>query len=96
MSPAPAPGEIEMEVAGRRLRARLSLAALSRIESALGAEGLSDLPERLRTARASDIAAVAAALLRAGGLEDAEAVAEGLAPRAAAELIRQVFEANRP
>ena len=96
MSAATSPGEIEIEVEGRRLRARLSLAALSQIETALGAEGLADLPARLKAARASDLAAVAAAVLRAGGAEDAEAVARGLAPGPASELIRQVFEANRP
>ena len=46
---------------------RLTLGALSEIESGLGIKSLADLGAKLKSLNASDLAILAAALLRGGG-----------------------------
>src|SRR5579872_4370753 len=60
-------GEAELIAGGRSYRLLLTLGALAEIEDGLGLENLSEISTKLRTARAADLAIVAAALLRGGG-----------------------------
>jgi hypothetical protein len=60
-------GEAELVAGGRSYRLLLTLGALAEIEDGLGLENLSQVGERLKSARAGDLAIVAAALLRGGG-----------------------------
>ena len=62
-------GEAELVAGGRSYRLLLTLGALAEIEDGLGLENLSQAGTRLKTARAGDLAIVAAALLRGGGHE---------------------------
>ena len=88
------PGDQTLSVAGSTRRLRLSLAALAEIERALGVAGFEALSRRLAAPSACDLAAVLAALLRAGGAEDAEGLAAAAPPRAAAEAIAACFREN--
>lgn len=65
----PARGETSFLAAGEKFVMRLTLGALAEIESAFNVASLSDLAARLKSFATSDIATVAAALLRAGGHE---------------------------
>ena len=65
-------GEAEL-IADKSYRLLLTLGALAEIEDGLGLADLSQLGERLKRARAGDLAIVAAALLRGGGHEMAPA-----------------------
>ena len=63
----PARGEASFLAAGETYVMKLTLGALAEIEAAFNVASLSDLAARLKAFAASDIATVAAALLRAGG-----------------------------
>jgi hypothetical protein len=63
----PLRGETSFLAAGEKFVMRLTLGALAEIESAFNVESLTDLAARLKSFATSDIATVAAALLRAGG-----------------------------
>jgi hypothetical protein len=63
----PACGETSFLAAGEKFVMRLTLGALAEIEAAFNVASLSDLATRLKSFATSDIATVAAALLRAGG-----------------------------
>jgi hypothetical protein len=65
----PLRGETSFLAAGEKFVMRLTLGALAEIESAFNVASLSDLAARLKSFATSDIATVAAALLRAGGHE---------------------------
>jgi hypothetical protein len=62
-------GEAELLAGGKSYRLLLTLGALAEIEDGLGLENLSEVAARLKKSRASDLAIVAAALLRGGGHE---------------------------
>ena len=62
-------GEAELNAGGRAYRLLLTLGALAEIEDGLGLDDLSKVSARLAHPRASDLAMVAAALLRGGGHE---------------------------
>ena len=62
-------GEAELLAGGKSYRLLLTLGALAEIEDGLGLSNLSEVASRLAQARASDLAIVAAALLRGGGQE---------------------------
>ena len=66
-------GECELQAGGRSYRMLLTLGALAEIEEGLSLADLSQVSKRLAQARASDLAVVAAALLRGGGHEIAPA-----------------------
>ncbi len=94
-------GEVEVEIDGEIVRARLTLGALAELEAALGAGSLVALAERFEggAVSARDVLAVLGAGARAGGWggSDADlAVAEiGGGPlagaRAAAQLLARAF-----
>lgn len=60
-------GEVELVAGGRSYRLLLTLGALAEIEDGLGLSDLSEAGARLKAMKATDIAIVAAALLRGGG-----------------------------
>jgi hypothetical protein len=60
-------GEAELIADGRSYRLLLTLGALAEIEDGLGLDDLSQVGPRLARTRATDLAIVAAALLRGGG-----------------------------
>jgi hypothetical protein len=62
-------GEAELLAGGKSYRLLLTLGALAEIEDGLALANLSEVASRLAQARASDLAIVAAALLRGGGAE---------------------------
>ena len=62
-------GEAELIAGGKSFRLLLTLGALAEIEDGLGLSDLTEVAARLKHARASDLAIVAAALLRGGGQE---------------------------
>lgn len=62
-------GEAELLAGGKSYRLLLTLGALAEIEDGLGLANLSEVGARLKNSRASDLAIVAAALLRGGGHE---------------------------
>lgn len=62
-------GESELVAGGKSYRLLLTLGALAEIEDGLGLCDLSQVGERLKHARAADLAVVAAALMRGGGHE---------------------------
>jgi len=62
-------GEAELIASGKSFRLLLTLGALAEIEDGLGLADLTEVAARLKHARASDLAIVAAALLRGGGQE---------------------------
>ena len=60
-------GEAALIAGGKSYRLLLTLGALAEIESGLGLADLSEVSARLKQLRASDLAIVAAALMRGGG-----------------------------
>jgi hypothetical protein len=60
-------GEAALNAGGKQYRLLLTLGALAEIESGLGLSDLSDVSARLKHLRASDLAIVAASLMRGGG-----------------------------
>lgn len=88
-------GEAEMVIEGRPVRLCLTLGALAEIETALQAEGVEALAERLRRMRAADLEAVLTALIGGGGAgpDAARTLARACEPRAAAEAVARAFEA---
>ncbi len=89
----PARGEVAVEVGGRARRVCLTLGALAEIEGVLGVGRDAALVERLRVMGARELCGVAAALLRGGGCEDADALAANLSPGEAARAVAAAFEA---
>lgn len=87
-------GESLIQIDGRSHTLRLSLGALAEIESQLGVEGFKPLSERLGRLSASDLVSVLTALLRAGGADEAEALAAGADPHSAARAVAACFKAN--
>lgn len=88
------PGTVSARLGETAVQLRLSLAALMEIEDALGVSGLEALAARFRALTASDLSAVLTALLRAGGHEDADALAQSAAPAEAAQAVLACFDAN--
>ena len=88
-------GEVEAEIAGKRVGLCLTLGALAEIEGALAVEGFEALAERLRRLRLADLERVLAALIVGGGAdaEDARRLAGRCSPKVAAEAVAQAFEA---
>ena len=62
-------GEAGLIAGGKNFRLLLTLGALAEIEDGLGLADLTGIAGRLKQARASDLAIVAAALLRGGGCD---------------------------
>ncbi|WP_454714501.1 GTA-gp10 family protein [Caulobacter segnis] len=85
LSPNPARGEVVVTIAGAPRRLCLTLGALARIEAALGLSDWSQLPDRIATLSAGDLASVLAALLDGGG-EPPEIAARATVPEAASAL----------
>jgi hypothetical protein len=88
-------GEVRVALAGEERRLCLTLGALAEIETALGADGLEAVAERMRRLSARDLLAVLEALLRGGSEDEA---AEGLRraavdPREAAHGVARAFAA---
>lgn len=88
------PGTVSARLGGTAVRLRLSLAALMEIEHALEVDGMEALAAKLRALTVSDLSAVLTALLRAGGHEDADALAQSAAPAEAAQAVLACFDAN--
>lgn len=101
MATNPWRGEVEIEIDGEPIRARLSLGALAELEAALGAGSLVALAERFEggAVSARDVLAVLAAGARAGGWGGSNAdlarAEIGGGPlegaRAAAQLLARAF-----
>ena len=88
-------GEVRVMLAGEPRRLCLTLGALAEIETALEADGLEAVAERMRRLSARDLLAVLEALLRGGG-EDEAAAGLGRAavdPREAAQGVARAFAA---
>ena len=88
------PGTVSARLGETAVHLRLSLAALMQIEDALGVSGFDALATRFRAMTATDLSAVLTTLLRAGGHEDADALAHAAAPSEAAQAVLACFEAN--
>ena len=88
------PGTVSARLGETAVQLRLSLAALMEIESALGVSGMEALAARFRALTAADLNAVLTALLRAGGHQDADALAQSAVPAEAAQAVLACFEAN--
>jgi hypothetical protein len=88
ITPNPARGEIVVPLAGTPRRLCLTLGALARIETALGLDDWSALPERFGRLSATELLVVLAALLEGGGEDpvmlDAISIPEAVAAVAAA------------
>ena len=88
LSPNPARGEVVVTIAGAPRRLCLTLGALARIEAALGLSDWAQLPDRIATLSAAELAAILAALLDGGGespeIAGRATVPEGAGARAAA------------
>ena len=70
-------GEVSAILAGTPRRLCLTLGALAQIETALGLDDWSQLPQRMARLSARDLVAVLAALLRGGGeVEAADALSQ--------------------
>jgi hypothetical protein len=78
-------GEVVMTLAGAPRRLCLTLGALARIEAALALSDWSQLPDRIASLTAGDLAAVLATLLD-GGCEDPAIAARATVPEAASAL----------
>jgi hypothetical protein len=87
-------GETAIEIAGTRARLVFTLAALAEIEAVLGVDGLEALGARMRRLTARELTGVLAALLRAGGADDPDALAGKANPHAAAQGVAGCFLAN--
>jgi hypothetical protein len=70
-TPNPARGEVVVPLAGTPRRLCLTLGALARIETALGLDDWSALPERFGRLSAAELLAILAALLEGGGEDPA-------------------------
>jgi len=88
------PGTVSARLGETTVQLRLSLAALMQIEDALGVSGMEALAAKFRTLTATDLTAVLTALLRAGGHENADALAQAAVPAEAAQAVLACFEAN--
>jgi hypothetical protein len=88
-------GEAELIAGGARYRLLLTLGALAEIEDGLGLANLGDISKRLAQPRASDLAIVAAALLRGGGHEIApgEVLALACDLGTLVQAVRDAFDA---
>lgn len=85
LPPNPVRGEVVVTLAGAPRRLCLTLGALARIEGALNLADWSQLPDRIATLSAADLAAVLAALLDGGG-EAPDIAGRATVPEAAAAL----------
>lgn len=85
LPPNPARGEVLVNLAGTLRRLCLTLGTLARIEAALSLTDWRDLPARMETLSARDLAAVLAALLDGGG-EPSEASENVTLPEAVAAV----------
>lgn len=85
-------GEAELIAGGKSFRLLLTLGALAEIEDGLGLGDLSEVAARLKHARASDLAIVAAALLRGGGHDVSPAEVQRL-PCDLGSLVKAVSDA---
>jgi len=90
----PQRGETAIEIDGQACVLRFTLEALAGIEAALGVDGFEALAGRMAAMSAGDLKTVLAALLRAGGSADADALAGRADPRAAARAVAACFAAN--
>ena len=88
------PGTVSARLGETTVQLRLSLAALMEIEHVLDVDGMEALAARFRALTATDLTAVLTALLRAGGHEDADALAQAAAPAEAAQAVLACLEAN--
>jgi hypothetical protein len=61
-------GDSTLVANGKSLTMRLTLGALAEIENGLGLSNLGDIATRMKSPATKDIAVVASALLRAGGI----------------------------
>lgn len=84
-------GEIGLEVKGVIYPICLTLGALAEIEGVLGCESLGDLRVKLSGLTGRDMQAVLCALLRGGGVMEADDVAFTASPNAAAVAVAQAF-----
>ena len=89
-TPNPARGEVVVPLAGTPRRLCLTLGALARIETALGLDDWSQLPERFGRLSATELTAVLSALLQGGG-EDPDVLAS--APVSIPEAVAAVAAA---
>lgn len=88
------PGTVSARLGETAVRLRLSLAALMEIEHALEVDGMDALAAKFRALTAAELTAVLTALLRAGGHDDADALAHTAAPAEAAQAVLACFDAN--
>ena len=85
-------GEAELVAGGKSFRLLLTLGALAEIEDGLGLGDLTEVAQRLKHARAGDLAIVAAALLRGGGHDVSPAEVQRL-PCDLGSLVKAVTDA---
>jgi len=89
-------GEVALELGGQSYCLCLTMGALAEIETALGAESLNDLDDRLRNLRAESLVRIIHALLKGGGeslsLDDVRALPLNIAE--ATTAIGQAFRAT--
>lgn len=90
----PARGDVSIAIGGAPFTLRLTLTALAEIEAALDVEGFAALGDALKALNAQSLTWVLQALLRAGGAEDAEALACQAEPASAARAVAACFKAN--
>lgn len=88
-------GEVALQAGSKDYHMLLTLGALAEIEEGLGLEDLGQVSGRLKKARASDLAIVAAALLRGGGhdVSTADVLKLGCDLGSMMEAVRAAFEA---
>lgn len=88
-------GEVAATLGGSPVRLCLTLGALAEIETALRLDKAESLAERLKAVTARDVAGILHALLKGGGMTDAEASALVLraAPDEAARAVADAFAA---
>lgn len=90
----PQRGEAAVTIAGAAHRLRFTLGALAEIESVFDTPEPAALGGRLKALSARDLQAVLAALLRAGGAAEADALAADADPRLAAQAVAACLKSN--
>jgi hypothetical protein len=90
----PQRGEIAVEIDGARHGLRFTLGALAEIEVGLGVDDAQAFSARFSRLGAGDLQTVLAALLRAGGAAEPDALAANAAPHAAAQAVAACLKAN--
>lgn len=88
-------GEVAVVLAGEPARLCLTLGALAEIETALAVGDGEPLAGRLKAVTARDVAAILCALLKGGGVSDADAsrIAAQATPSEAARAVADAFTA---